>query len=542
MVDIRMPNGDVVAFPDDMPKEEVKRLIASKFPELAGPGPSQLGADRRMANDEQVAAQTAEGRREAYNQLPEWQKPLQALDDEARLIGNPFGVGDKFAARMNSLTGDLSYEDQLRIEKNRTQAARDRADTAAIPSEIMGDVLTGGALAKQGVTLAGRLGTANMSGVKGVLARAGLMVPEGALYGVADAVGRDTDVATGATVGAIAGPAGSIVGDTVSKVASKILPKKAPATIPVLEKLKKDASEAYTAADNAGVVVNPQSVQRLRSSVEEKLADFGYHPVNQPGVKAALDELDRISQGNVTLKGMEVLRRVAKNSYSPTNPSQNAASTIVVDEIDKFMQGLDAKDVVMGNKRQGLSSLYKARGLWTQVRKNEKLLDAVESAKLRAQSTGSGGNEENATRQELRRFIDPKNKSAPKNWTPDEAAAIQDIVKGTLSQNTLRLIGKLSPSGNGLNLLLHVGGATATGGASIPLAGLGAGAKYLADRGVRNGVQALDDLIRVGGSKEALQKAQATLRSLSQAQREAVARLFQTAIIQSQTRSEAPAQ
>lgn len=37
MTNVRMPNGDVVAFPDDMPPEQIKSLIASKFPEVAQP-------------------------------------------------------------------------------------------------------------------------------------------------------------------------------------------------------------------------------------------------------------------------------------------------------------------------------------------------------------------------------------------------------------------------------------------------------------------------------------------------------------------------
>lgn len=37
MPNVKMPNGDIVAFPDDMPKEQIKSLIASKFPDLAQP-------------------------------------------------------------------------------------------------------------------------------------------------------------------------------------------------------------------------------------------------------------------------------------------------------------------------------------------------------------------------------------------------------------------------------------------------------------------------------------------------------------------------
>lgn len=37
MPNITMPNGDIVAFPDDMPNEQIRALIASKFPEVVQP-------------------------------------------------------------------------------------------------------------------------------------------------------------------------------------------------------------------------------------------------------------------------------------------------------------------------------------------------------------------------------------------------------------------------------------------------------------------------------------------------------------------------
>jgi len=533
---------------------------------------TQLGADRRMADDAAVAEQTAAGRQEAYDQKPWYSQAVQAGQDVGRLLesGATMGFGDKMRAvsspsqeegiidkakaalnivnpaaavgdmLVKSTLGDDKFEENLAKERDQTQAARDRARNAALPTEIAGAVVTGSTLANSGATLAGRLGTGTMTGVKGVLARAGLMAPEGAVYGTLDALGNDKDVKTGAITGAIAAPIGSVIGDAVSKVASKVLPAQTASRVPSLEKLKEAADDAYTAADNAGVIVNPQSVQRLRQSVQQKLTDFGYHPQNQPGVKAALDEIDRISQGNVTLKGLDILRRVAKNAYTTTNPSQNAASQIVVKEIDDFMNGLNATDVVMGNKAAGLSSLKNARKLWTRVRKNEKLVDAIESASLRAASTGSGGNVENATRQNLRRMIDPTS-SSKIAWSVDEKKALDEIVRGTPTQNALRLLGKLSPQGNGLMAALGVGGAMTNPALGIPsLAGLGA--KHMADKGVQQGIQALDELIRAGGSQAQLQAAQATLRSLSQAQREAVARVVEMSIIKTRARDEHPAQ
>lgn len=34
MPNVAMPNGDIVWFPDDMPREQIKGMIASKFPDV----------------------------------------------------------------------------------------------------------------------------------------------------------------------------------------------------------------------------------------------------------------------------------------------------------------------------------------------------------------------------------------------------------------------------------------------------------------------------------------------------------------------------
>jgi hypothetical protein len=43
MPDVRMPDGAVFRFPEDMPREQIRSLIASKFPWLEG-GPNHRGS------------------------------------------------------------------------------------------------------------------------------------------------------------------------------------------------------------------------------------------------------------------------------------------------------------------------------------------------------------------------------------------------------------------------------------------------------------------------------------------------------------------
>jgi hypothetical protein len=93
------------------------------------------------------------------------------------------------------------------------------------------------------------------------------------------------------------------------------------------------------------------------------------------------------------------------------------------------------------------------------------------------------------------------------NWTPDEKEALQSIVSGTPTSDTLRWLGKLSPSGNGLGLGLNIAGVAAglaSGGSTaaataVPL--VGAASKVAADTITKRAAAGLDSLIRSGGVK-----------------------------------------
>jgi hypothetical protein len=388
-----------------------------------------------------------------------------------------------------------------------------------------------------GVTLAGRVAT---PGIRGVLTRAALSAPEGAVYGTVDALGHDTDVKKGAITGAIAAPIGSVVADAASAAIGHILPAATPSRVPDLAQLRQRANAAYDAADNAGVIVAPHAMNRLNQAVQGDLANFGYDPALQPRIAAVLTRLDDAAQNNVTLRGIDIIRRVANNARTSQDASERAAGNIVINNIDDFVGNLHPNDIIAGNQRQGIDALNNARQIWTRVAKNETLMNAVEAARLRAGSTGSGGNIENATRQNLRKFIDPASSQQMRNLTQDERNAISEIVLGTPGQNFMRLAGKLSPSGNGLMAGLGIVGTMAN--PHIGLASLGGMAsKAIADRSVMNAVAALDELVRAGGTQAARQQAQATLRRLTQTQRNAVAQLVLQGSLLADRRAQEPA-
>jgi hypothetical protein len=460
----------------------------------------------------QQAPQTApEGSPQAEEQ-PWYAQAGQAADDMARLVANgmTFGYADKIAGYMSGQGTDA--------ERAMTQDARNRAGGAGTVAEIGGAVATPMGLANKGLSLAGRLGTGAMTGAVGLAARTGLMAAEGAGYGALTAAGNDQDIGQGAALGAVGGGAGNVLGEGLSAGLSKVAGafNKKP-NIPSVDELRSAANAAYDKADNAGVIFAPQGVSRLGNDIRVELANFGFHPNLQPRIATVLDELERVQQGNVTLKGIDVLRKITDSARASMDPSEKALGNMIVQKIDDFVANAGPGDVFAGNAQDAAKAISEGRNLWGRMRRAEQVGEAVGRADLRAASTGSGGNADNATRQNLRRILEKG-----RGFTKDEKAAIEKVVRGTSGQNALRLAGKLSPSGNGLMAALGVGGAMVNpliGAASLG----GMGAKAVADNITQKNVQELVDII-LAGSKSAAQPTKNAVQRLSESKREAISR------------------
>jgi hypothetical protein len=96
----------------------------------------------------------------------------------------------------------------------------------------------------------------------------------------------------------------------------------------------------------------------------------------------------------------------------------------------------------------------------------------------------------------------------------------------------LRLVGKLSPEGNGLMTALEIGGGAmgaahggpVEAGMAMTVPVIGWGAKRLADNMTASRVQTLSDLLRSGGDASALQAPPNAVQQFAQSKRELLAR------------------
>lgn len=484
-------------------------LIPSQPQQAAQPAPSQFDAgSQRIASGVTAmggyrpADGEAEKMKAAAQSSPQAERRPTALEASNRGLvqGMTMGFGDELMAGMltpiemgvRAYQGKdwgvgPSYDAALQRERGALQAAREDHPVATTVGDVVGGVTAGGGIAKGGVTL--------MNVAKPTAAR---MIPaamgEGAAYGAARGFGegeggqnRIDSAVRGGSIGAAAGGALGAVAATLSSKAAKAL-------LPAIDELKAKGEAAYQAADAAGLYITPSSLSRLGSDIASELRQVGYNPRLHPRIGATLEELSSLPQQPTSLRDVEIIRRIAGNAAKTQDPSEAMIASKVIDKIDDFLGNLGSADVVAGDRAGGVRALRDARQYWARYRRLDQVENAIYKAENRAASTGSGGNAENATRQNIRGILD----KGARGFSEAEKSAMEKVVKGGPVQNAARLVGKLSPEGNGLMTALNVG-ATVADPKMAAVAVTGFGAKRLSEVLANRNIQNLLDIIRSGG-------------------------------------------
>lgn len=548
---IGLPDGTVADFPDTMSDDEIKAVLRKKFPPAT---PEQAQAADEFRQFASKATQNPAGA--VADMQPTWKKPLIAAADMVDLAANgaTMGFGNKAAAAIRAPFTDKTYEEELARMRGLTEGARRRAGVPGMIAEIAGGVGTGLGAASKGATLAGRLGSATMPGVKGLALRSGLMGAEGGVYGALSGAGNAdpgdelSGAVSGAGTGLVAGAAGNVAGEAIASTVGKVagLFNKRPKRMTV-DQIKQMASDAYDASEKAGVIFNKQGTRSLYDTVRADLANLGYDPdpAIAPGVKAALTRLQRLSRGeNATLKGLEVIRRVASNGYKAGDDANNMMVSKVIEHIDDFVNNLDRNTLLMGKDPQAaIDALQKARNMWSTARK----IETVERLARRGEIMGGSQLNQDvvgATKRQMRTLM--LNEAKGRGFTPDEMAGVEKIVMGTPATHTLDLASKLLPSGT-VGLSGHAA-AGATNLASGNVAGLalqgamlgtGYAAKKASESITNRSVENLANIIARGGYR--LPAVQNAVQRLTAAKRDTLSRMLMTMGIQFGTAASAEA-
>ena len=336
----------------------------------------------------------------------------------------------------------------------------------------------------------------------------------GAMYGAGEGITpeeRLENAMIGAGIGAAGSAAAPIVGTIARPIGQKLGLVKPTPGIMTKDELFDAARDAYKTSESHGIMVQPSAIKSAHDQIVSNLTDVGFHPKNQPEIKVALDELYKLTmptmQGRpnyTTLKGIDIINQIARDASSSPDSRTRMMGKIFHEGVDNLLESLSPKNVIGGNAPEAVQSLMEARNYWKLGRKTQKVEDMIDNAILETASTGSGGNINNKLKQAINKII-KENKRKPGGWTPDELAAMRAVVEPSAGRDLARLVGKISPSGNGLHALLELG-AVSHNPKFAPLIAGGHLAKTYADRATAAAVDDLLELIRVGGKRSNMPK------------------------------------
>lgn len=180
MTDVTLPDGRVASFPDTMSPEDIKAVLAKKFPATApADAPPKEPTFSEWWN-------SAFG--DKWNQFDK--NVLAKVNDAVRVAANEASLG--LADRLAAATSSGTYDENLKKEREKSHAAEESLGDAALPVKLAGGIGSAlvGSAALRGAPLIGNFFTgARAAGAPAAL-RYGAAAGEGALFGGAQGVGQ----------------------------------------------------------------------------------------------------------------------------------------------------------------------------------------------------------------------------------------------------------------------------------------------------------------------------------------------------------------
>lgn len=255
--------------------------------------------------------------------------------------------------------------------------------------------------------------------------------------------------------------------DVLKQGKEVVTPKERP---PSTQELQDAANQAYKVADESGVVISKDAVNKAVNRIQKTAAREGIDPTLHPDSMAALKRLQQAADNHLSLQGADILHKVLGAAKGAAKPADRRMASLLQDKWDSFVENLKQKDMLGGESPEAAQILPAARALYAMKSKSADVERLLERAKEKAAQYSQSGLE-NAIRGEFRRFV--LNDKAMRKFTPEEQAALKKVARGTLPANALRFAGKFAPHGVVSTALGGGIGYTAAGplGAAATLAG-----------------------------------------------------------------------
>lgn len=424
----------------------------------------------------------------AYNPLGSIAKAIDAGASAAQR--SPlFGWDDEAVAGARSLAGNTDYATAQQQEDAKKTAMRQQNPIASTSGELAGGLATGGTVASTGATLAGRS--------LPVIGRAGGAALEGGAYGALTGAGeaKPGERAVGGLVGGALGAAsGALVSKAGDALASRAARKASVANAPSIDDLTNTAQAIYQQADQAGIVIKPQTTDRLVNNMT-----FAAGRPNErlrPNTLGIIEDVQALKGQPLPLQRFHELRQEIGLAMKNAQPQDERALMNVKKVLDGFADNAGQADVT-GNVA-GFQTFKDANSVWAKRAKAQKIEDLFDLADVKSAKYSQSGMQ-NAVRDKASQLYTQIVKGKEKSFSAEEVALIRQLAKGKMTPALVNWIGKFAPRG-----VVSAGGGSALGailgsvfgpvgtvvGAATPGV-VGFGAANIADRAAVGGFNAL---------------------------------------------------
>lgn len=277
---------------------------------------------------------------------------------------------------------------------------------------------------------------------------------------------------------------------------------RAPAA-PSIDDLRARENALYRQIEDSDIRLSPHQAQELQGAASARMIDDGMYPPQHTAARGAVARVyempDRSPAGTPSLHDIEDVRQYINANVTPSDVAGEARlGRGLKQEIDAYVNDLPrtnpaaAADVDAYNQAHTTSRRRIAA---------ESVDRQFAKAGWRAASTGTGGNDINAMRQNIRWFLD--NPDRLRGFTPEEVAKMTEIVNGTNATNSARYVGSFAPMRGAAAGGFTLGQAYLAGHSGNPAymlpAGVGMVAQALGETLTRRQIDELSAMIRSGG-------------------------------------------
>ncbi|WPZ30768.1 hypothetical protein T8A63_07335 [Sulfitobacter sp. OXR-159] len=385
-------------------------------------------------------------------------------------------VGDEAAGAFDAAIGRGDRDERTKFYRDQESKLEEDHPGLSLAADVAPAFIPGLAAAGAVKKLGNITGRTVAGGIAGAAAGGTIGYMEG------EGDDRAKSAATSAMLGGLFGSAAPKVTDLAASLPGRVKNLFVRgAQRPTVDILKASKNAAYKAADDAGEVFDGETMEQLAIHVRKMFEENNYVEETDSALRATLELLGRRSGKDTTLTQLDRIRKNLWKRYSNAKDQP------------QILDAIASIDHVIDKKGNASDLMGVARAANAKYAKAQLLEDAFTKARDQTAASGSGGNIVNKYRQAVTSIINNERKS--KFFSQGEIEMMRAFVRGNNAENAKRLLGKLSPSGNGLMMALHVVGGVASSGATVPLMVAGSAAKVAADKSVIRGANEIQDFV-----------------------------------------------